>query len=189
MTHQHDTETTWAELYTHAITRFDNQRPTTLLEQVIVQHFERHPAEVRAAIDKTAARFAAGKIHSPWPIVKSELDNVDKRHTIRASEDTERTEATQLAEHYTHNAALYCPTLDEYLDEIFGPNGRLKPWANDQQLRDRMAALYHHHRPRAEQAEHDAQARAANWRTTHHHGTTHEPTTAPPSSPPADVPV
>lgn len=78
--------------------------------------------------------------------------------------DAARAKAVHLAETYIRNASLYNPDEASILDDLFGPFGRLKQWADDETLRDRMADLWQAQQPRAAHAEQDRLARAARHR-------------------------
>lgn len=147
------TEITWADLYDQAVESFGGTTPGATLEQQLLDHFRRHPAAVQAAIQKLADRYAQGKIHSPWPIVLTELQREDQRTTITASIDRERDQAIRLAELYITNAGLYIPTEQDLLDDTFGPHGRLRQWADDQPLRERILDHWRQQADRAERAE------------------------------------
>ena len=158
------TETlTWHELYHDALIRFHGDTPSPPLEAQLIDIFRERPAEVQAAITKVADRYAAGKVRSPWPVIKRELDRDQARHlAVAVSADRQR--LIELAEHWLTTAGLYMPSDDELLDEVFGQHGRLKPWASDTELRTRILNLYREHRPRGERAEQDARDRAAAYR-------------------------
>jgi hypothetical protein len=173
---------TWADVFTDAVTAFQGDRPTTTLEQELLTHFQRHPAELVAAIDKTKTRYANGKIHSPWAIIRSELRFADRRHEIQASDHGDREQATRLTELHITNAGLYLPTEDELLDDAFGDHGRLEAWADDEELRARITTHWHNQRSRAESAEQSARDRGTNYRARH------QPPPAPQDTPPATPP-
>jgi hypothetical protein len=196
--HQHTPDQTyvWADVFTNAVNAFEGQRPTQQLEHDLIQHFERQPAELVAAIAKTATRFQLRKIHSPWPIVLRELEQADERHTIAATDTMEKRVKTRLAETWMRNAGLYCPTRDDALDELFGDHGSLKTWADDQALRAHMGDLWEHEHPRAEQAEAESRARAAAHRDRRNRPATDTPSptpatthSQPSASPDADLPL
>jgi len=157
--------TTWDDTYRHAVDRFGGQHPGFETENRIADHYITRPAAVEQAITKIADRYDRGKIHSPWPLVLKEIEHAAERETITPAND-DRERHIRLAETYIRNAAIYCPTETELVDEIFGDHGRLKPWAADDALRDRILELYRTDHPRALTAEADARARAAGIRAT-----------------------
>lgn len=152
------TEIIWRDLYDQAVQAFGGTTPGQQLETQILQHFTRHPAAVQAAIHKLADRYAQGKIHTPWPLVLTELQREDTRDHITATIDRERDQATHLAEIYITNAGLYIPTEADVLDDTFGPHGRLRQWADDQALRDRIVDHWSNQHDRAERSETAARA-------------------------------
>jgi hypothetical protein len=79
---------TWQNLIDEYTPRFGGQHPGRTLEAELVQHFTHRPNAVLAALDKTATRYAAGKITSPWPIVLLELQHDAKRADIVAKAKT-----------------------------------------------------------------------------------------------------
>jgi hypothetical protein len=152
-------ELTWANVYDQAVAGFGGQTPGRVLEAEIVEIFLERPADVRAAIAKVTARFASGHVHTPWPVVRRELEQGARRHEIVADDDSQRRLAERKAELYVRNAGLYLPTEDELLDELFGKVGLLRVWEDDGELHRRMIELWLEHRPRGERAEAEAEAR------------------------------
>lgn len=153
----------WADIYDKAVTSFGGSTPGQQLEADILTHFREHPAATQAAITKIADRFTAGKIHSPWPLVLRELDRDDNRDGITARDDHERQTAIRLTEIYITNAGLYLPTEAEVIDDTFGDHGRLKQWADDPDLQERIVQHWRDQQPRAEAAIADSLERAAKF--------------------------
>lgn len=85
-------------------------------------------------------------------------------------DNQERARQAHLAETYIRNAGLYDPTPADLQDDLFGPNGRLRAWQDDQ-LKARMTDLYNAEQPRAQQAHRDATARAEKWKAARQHAT------------------
>jgi hypothetical protein len=147
------TETTWADTYQTTVDAFGGTTPGQQLETQILTHYQQHPAATQTAINKIAARYKDGKIHSPWPLLLKELQRATEREHITANQDRERDQAIHLTEIYITNAGLYIPTETELLDDAFGNHGRLKQWADDQQLRDRIAEHWRQQQPRIKAAQ------------------------------------
>jgi hypothetical protein len=128
----------WQETYDQACSRFGGQRPGHALEQELIEAYEQRPVAFRAAVDKLADRFAAGKVRSPWPLVKAELAQDAQRATIVADDSSERELQVHLAERFIANAGWGLPTEAELVDELFGRHGKLRAWASDELLVNRM---------------------------------------------------
>lgn len=156
----------WQDLYLDAVQRFGGETPSRTTEAAVIEIFEQRPEHVRAAIDKLAARFADGKIRSPWALILDELNDQADRNVV-ADAKQERARAIHLAERWIVNAGLQAP-LDEALDELFGHRGRLEPWAGDVELRARMVALWEAEQPRMVALEAEQQARWARQAAAYH---------------------
>jgi hypothetical protein len=156
----------WRELYDDACTRFGGQTPSRSTEAALVEAFESRPATVQRAVAKLGDRYAARKVHTPWPLVLAELDQDAKRADIVADPDADpgRERQIHLAERYIANAGCFLPTEAELLDELFGYHGRLKAWADDEPLRRRMVDAWQAARPAAERTEREQLERAHRWR-------------------------
>ena len=68
----------WQEAYDDACQRFGGQRPGNALEQELIEAYEARPVAFQHAVDKLAQRYADGKVRSPWPLVKAELEQDDQ---------------------------------------------------------------------------------------------------------------
>lgn len=79
-------------------------------------------------------------------------------------DNQEKARQIHLATVYIDNAGLYLPTEAEVIDHFQGPHGRLRQWADDQRLSDRLVELWRSEQPRAEQATRDTTARAEKWK-------------------------
>jgi hypothetical protein len=154
-------ELTWQTVYDDAVSAFGDT-PGAALERSIVEAFERQPLAVQAAIGKLAARFAAGKVRSPWPLVLREIESVD-RASVVADSRIEFAQCIRLAESWIRNAGLYCPPA-EVGRELFGDRGRLHAWRDDADVRRRIAELWIAEQPRAELSIAESRERAQRWR-------------------------
>lgn len=81
--------------------------------------------------------------------------------------DTSRTTKVRLAETWIRNAGHYEPSEQALLDALFGEHGRLKTWADDQALRDRMVKLWEAEHPRGVAADTAQLERAQRWKAQH----------------------
>lgn len=158
------TDLIWKDLYDQAVQNFGGQTPGRDLETHLLTVFADRPVAVQAALTKTANRFAAGKIHTPWPIVKRELEHDAQRAHITAPTTPEKGRDTRLAELSIKNALHYLPSEAELLDEIFGRTGRLRSYETDQDLRQHIINIWTHERTRGIAAHKEALELAANWR-------------------------
>ena len=77
---------TWQEAYDDACQRFGGQRPGNALEQELIEAYEARPVAFQHAVDKLAQRYADGKVRSPWPLVKAELEQDAQRALIVVDE-------------------------------------------------------------------------------------------------------
>ena len=132
----------WQELYDDTLPLFGGQTPGQRLEAELVEIYEHRPATVKAAIDKIAQAFNAGKIRSPWAVVRTELERDAERATHTADDGADRIQRVRLAERRVANIGHALPDEHELLEEIFGRRALLEPWAGDELLRQRMLALW-----------------------------------------------
>lgn len=124
------------------------------------------PQLVTAWLEATAANTAV-KNRAAWF-----LAGIRTRRPPQDTTDTGKARQVQLAEIYIDNAGLYLPTEDEILAELFSGHKEkgtydLKPWTDDQPLRDRLAARWQAQQPRAQQADAEKIARAEHWKAAH----------------------
>jgi hypothetical protein len=146
--------------------------------------------QLYAKAREAADAHTAGRIHSPWGFLQAELRRHDQaRHERPQDTDRDREQAIRLTETYIRNAALYIPTEDELTDEIFGDRGRLKPWADDHTLRERMLDHWRAQQPRAKQSIDEAEARAAKFKQHRAAATTTAPPPDPEPAPLTDIPA
>ena len=129
---------TWQEAYDDACQRFGGQRPGNALEQELIEAYEARPVAFQHAVDKLAQRYADGKVRSPWPLVKAELEQDAQRALIVGDDSAERELQIHLAERFIANAGWGLPTEAELVDELFGRHGKLRAWAGDEPLVNRM---------------------------------------------------
>ena len=123
------------------------QYPKGELEDEILKHFQEAPQLVVQQMQHVAAAFKAGKIHSPWVILKMKLEERGKTMTEVIAYDTgERERRTRQAEQYVRNVSHMFPNWEHMEDELFySPNALLKSWAGDDGLRLNMMELFESH--------------------------------------------
>jgi hypothetical protein len=154
---------TWTDLRTHAAERFAGQTPGPELEQRIIDVFQQQPQIVAAAIDYIAERFRAGIVRSPWPVLATHVEQATTTHDIQATDSTQRNRAIANAEQWIRTAGLHLDRASELEDDLFGDLGRLRAWASDTTLRQRMLTLWDDLRATAVQVERDQEQRLHEW--------------------------
>jgi len=104
---------TWADTFASTRNQFGGQQPTTILEAQLVALWRQHPDEFVRTADRLAARYQAGKIHSPWPILANELSRIGERETIKpaATDDELCDHCGILLRRNLH--AVGCPSLGD----------------------------------------------------------------------------
>jgi hypothetical protein len=157
------TEITWGDLREQGRLAFGGQTPGRQLEADLVEAFERHPGEVEVAITMLEQKFAAGKIHSPWPIVLREVQGTEAKLSVVADPTPDRERRARLAETWIRNAGCYEPNEESLLAALFDSGGLLHPWQHQAEMRRRMVEVWLHHHPSAEQADAAMVERAGRW--------------------------
>lgn len=140
--------TTYADIYDQLV-KATADTPGPSLDQDLRALYQRHPATFTAKAKSIIDGWHAGRITSPWAFLRTELQRVDEARTTTEAAAPERTDAIRLAETWIRNAGLYAP-LSEALAELYDRGGRLEPWHTDEDLRQRIADLWHHEQPRVE---------------------------------------
>lgn len=143
--------------------------PGAVLEQRLLDVWERHPRVVIEAAEGIGARFDRGVIRSPWPVLAAQADEA-ARATERAQaviydddEPAKRARAVKRAEQWLRGAGLHFDREPEVADELFGDFGVLKRWRDDGELRDRMLTLWASVRPAGERVEAEAEERGRRF--------------------------
>jgi len=152
----------WHTEYARALAAFGGDTPSATLEQDLLEAFQQHPQAVTNAITKIGKAYEAGKIHSPWGALKTEIPKQIQRDT-RVGDGRERQAAIANAEQWLRNAGLMYDRWTEVHDELFD-RGALAPWKRDRQLNDRLEALWLELRPIGEQTEAAELERADAWK-------------------------
>lgn len=153
----------WSETRDQAIDKFAGQTPGAQVEQDIRQTFEHHPRRVIAEIDRVAGKLAAGAITSAWPILRLNVKELEGRPDVAVTDSSERTRVTWRAEKWIRASGIFFNSEAEVEDELFGPHGMLRDFANDELLTRRMLELWEAERPRGEVCELEAVERGARF--------------------------
>ena len=159
----------WHTEYARALQAFGGDTPSATLEQDLLDAFSEHPQAVTNAITKIAKAYAAGKIHSPWGALKTEIPKQISRDT-RVGDSAERNRMITAAEHWITNTGKMFDRWNEVHDELyergFAKDCTLKPWARDKQLAGRMETHWLEQRPTGERIETEEIERAERWKET-----------------------
>jgi hypothetical protein len=162
----------WGAVRQKAVAGFGGETPSAQLEQDVIQHFLEDPLLVIEEIGRVAAEMAAGRdIRSGWAILKSRLDRAAAQPGSEiTAEDTgrkakvEREKRIRNAERWIRNAGIHFDRAREVEDELFGDVGKLRAYAEDDQLRQRLLDLWRQERPRGVRTEVEAAQRAERWK-------------------------
>jgi hypothetical protein len=127
----------------HHMTDLADLRLTPTQRAEVDQH---EPAYIQAWL--TELQTANAKTPAAWFLAGIRTGRLPGEHP-----DAEQARQTRLAETWIRNAGGYEPDEQSLLEGLFGEHGRLHPWADNQQLRNRMLELYRQERPRFQQAE------------------------------------
>lgn len=172
------TDYDWPTIRTQAVERFGGDPPGPQLEQDIIDVFRTHPQTVVRSIDRIAAAWDAGKVRSPWAVLRHEIrEAATPAEHVTATDTTGREQAIQRAEQWLHAAGVHLDRISEVEHELFG-TATIEPtvtkdntpiesagtqllagYRDDQTLRTRIIQLWQQLRPRGIQIEQDAEAR------------------------------
>jgi hypothetical protein len=180
------TDHSWHTTYTDAVQRFGGDTPGAQLEQQVLDAFTDQPQVVIRAIDKVAAKYAAGRVTSPWGAMKHEIARTTSQPDIVATDSTDRDKRIMRAEQWIRAAGIHYDRDTEILLELFGnETSLLRPFAKidlipdtstsdgkwtlseaigDTALVERILKTYHDARPTGIQLEEDALARAEKYK-------------------------
>lgn len=130
----------WTEQRERAAEAFGGRYPDAELEAEVMGVFSERPAFVVDAIDDVANAFKAGRIHSPWPFLRAKLNAPQAELVV--TDESERLRKIAAAEQWLRSAGLHFDRQAEVEDELYGDTGRLRAWASDEQLRERLLGLW-----------------------------------------------
>lgn len=140
-------EYVWSDVRERAIRLFGHQAPGAELEAEVVAVFEEMPALVAGTIDAVATEYAAGRVHSPWAVLRSRLRDPGPVRDVTATDESELERAIERAENRLHNIGAHLDSEREVLRELFeAPGERCGPllgrWAGDAELEARMLSCW-----------------------------------------------
>ena len=121
--------------------------PNGEIEEEILRHFQEAPQLVVQQMQHVATAFKAGKIRSPWVILKMKLEERGKTMGEVIAYDTgEKERRVRQAEQYVRNVSHMFPNWEHMEDELFyAPNALLHSWVDDDGLRLNMMELFEAH--------------------------------------------
>jgi hypothetical protein len=157
--------TTWAETKHRAIQAFNGELPKATTEQTIIDAFELEPVAVLHQLDSVIDDYNARKCRSGWATLKFRVATLTVTADITVDTDN-RPKQIRLAEQWIRNVGGYIDRPDELEAALFGDTGRLRHWADDPILQQRMAALWREVRHRFVKTELDAHQRQAEQAAT-----------------------
>jgi hypothetical protein len=156
---------TWSRVRQETIERFGGELPRPDTEAAIVDVFEINPSAVTNAIDRIAKAFDAGKVRSPWAVLKADLQGAaDPLREVTVITPNARAKKIELAEQWVRNTGLHYATADEIIDDLFtSQQGRLHPWADDTALKTHIVDLWMQLRPQGIKTDEEEIARSNAW--------------------------
>lgn len=157
----------WSDIRDRAFEQFAGESLGAETENAIIEVFERRPALVVSLIEEVSTAKANGKVRSGWAILRSRLAQEESKSSVVVTDKAERDKAVKRIEQWMRAAGIHFDSESELVEELFGePLGRLKHFAKDDKLRERMIELWKAERPRGEQVEREELERARQWRET-----------------------
>lgn len=149
----------WSEVRSQSIERFRGQTPRAQDEEIILEVFERAPVIVLQAIDE----IAVADVKWCWSALAARLMRGSGGRDVSVDVGPSREKLIASAEQFIRNAGLHFDREEELVDELFGDRGRLRMWAGDSVLVERMSALWRQHRPDGERVEAEAVERGETF--------------------------
>lgn len=184
------TEYDWPTIRASTIYAFGGDAPRAELEQRIIDVFTQQPQLVVKTIGIVTTGYESGKVHSPWAILDLNLkEAVRPGVDLTVTDTTEKQKRITRAEQWIKAAGIHYDRESEVLLELFGSQAsQLRPYAQidlvpddragvkwqlseprgDTALVQRMAVLWHQHRPTGEAIETDELERAQHWKEHQH---------------------
>ena len=139
--------------------------PSVTLDRELRELHAQDPQLFAVKARETLRAHLAGRVHSIWPFLRSELRRITTtRETASTTADTAPQEQQlHLATRWVMNAGLYL-SLPQAIDELFNDRkGRLRAWPD---LQADITHLWVSQQPRVEQAEREAAEADERWRTS-----------------------
>lgn len=134
--------------------------PSAVLEQRVLDIFERHPGLVSDALALIADRYEQGIVRSGWPVLLKHVEeaaSAAERSAVPVSDDRDaaakRAKAIKRAQQSMRGAGLYYDREAEVVEELFDVGGILRDYQGDMQLVDEMLDVWRSERGRGERAE------------------------------------
>lgn len=110
----------WHTTYRNAVEAFAGNTPGAQLEQELLDTFQHSPQTVTQAISKAAHAYHAGRVTSPWGIVRSELHRISNQPHLEITDDRARNQAIAKAEAWIRHTGLHLDH-DELITNLFTP--------------------------------------------------------------------
>lgn len=132
-----ETTYSWAETRERAAKAFGGRWPDAELEAELIEEFRERPAFVVDAIADVSRGFQAGRVHSPWPFLRTRIRQRPAVDVV-ITDDSQRDKKIAVTEAWIKSTGRQFPTADELEDELFGDRGRLRQWSGDELLRERL---------------------------------------------------
>ena len=155
----------WHDTRDAAIEALDGRWPSPEDEEQIVQAFASDPRRVIAEINSVAESFSRGEVRSPWGLIRSRVVRRSTRVVVVEASQA-KAAAVARAEQWIRTAGLHFDRQEEVHSELFDEGRQLHAYADDEELADRLLALWRDVRPRGEQVEAEAVRRAAAWKAS-----------------------
>jgi hypothetical protein len=154
----------WAEVRAQAVRLFRGDHPHPETEQDVLDVFKRDPRRVVEAIEHVGRQVGRGGVNSGWAVLRAHLQRGEACVAdVVVSDDAERGKRVAQAESWLRHAGMHFASEAEVVDELFGDRGRLRAWAGDELLRERLLDLWRELRPLGEQVEREALERAEQY--------------------------
>jgi hypothetical protein len=154
----------WQDLRDHLIDLY-NDTPHPVTEQEIIDAYQLHPDH----LTKVALEIAGDtNISSHWGVLAHRASRIRQPPSNpKADHSREREKRIDRAETWIYNAGIHFHEQHEVQDELFGDRGLLHAYAKDEDLVDRILALWAEKRPIGEKIEAEAHTRAEKWKEQH----------------------
>lgn len=160
-------EYVWSAMRDAMIER-TGQTPSAEVESRVLAVFQYHPKLVEASIAHVTERYERGIIRSPWPVLAKHAeearDALGRGDGVTVSNARDRVKARERGARWIKSTGVHYDRDPEVEDELFGPVGMLRDYADDAELRDELLALWASERPRGVRCEAEAVERGRRQR-------------------------
>jgi len=160
----------WPTFRSRAIETFRGEIPHQAAELEIAARFREAPLVVIRQIERIGEQLAQGaEIRSAWAVLRTNIKEDTGPHSQsgRSSDswDSDRAGRVKRAEQWLRNAGLHYDRWELVYAELFeDADARLRSWADDEHLVERMRRTWQELRPAAMQVEVEAEGRAKRWK-------------------------